>query len=78
MKKSRHPVSDHAVLRYLERVEGVDIERLRRMIGRQVDQAVEMGANRLNHDGFAYVLADGVVVTIQEACRPERCRGRRK
>jgi len=29
---SRPPVSDHAVCRYLERVEGVDIEKIRRRI----------------------------------------------
>jgi len=29
MKKSRHPVTDHAIVRYLERVRGVDVDRLR-------------------------------------------------
>lgn len=78
MKKPLHPVTDHAVLRYLERVEGMDIERLRRLIGRQVDRAIELGASKLHHDGFTYVLVEGVVVTIQETCRPERGKGRPK
>ena len=34
MKKSIHPVSDHAVLRYLERVHGVDVEAVRREVDR--------------------------------------------
>lgn len=78
MKKPRHPVADHAVLRYLEWVEGVDVEGIRRMIGRRVDRAVEMGACGVRADGLTFRLEGGVVVTIHETHRPERGRARRK
>lgn len=64
MKKSRIPVSDHAVLRYLERVEGLDIERLRREIGARVDLAVDLGACGVIIDGFSYKIEGGVVTTV--------------
>lgn len=64
MKKSRIPVSDHAVLRYLERVQGLDIERLRREIGARVDLAVELGACGVIIDGFSYRIDGGVVTTV--------------
>lgn len=38
MKKPVVHVTDHAILRYLERVYLVDIEGLRRRIGRQIDR----------------------------------------
>jgi len=78
MKKPLHPVTDHAVLRYLERVEGVDVEGIRRMIGRRVDRAVAMGACGVQADGVTFRLERGVVVTVSETHRPERGRVRRK
>ncbi len=75
MKKPRHPVSDHAVLRYLEQVEGVDIEGLRRDIGRRVDEVTE------GHEGMSSVLIDGFryridederITTISRQCGPKR------
>ncbi|HAW49182.1 MAG TPA: hypothetical protein DCX34_18445 [Roseovarius sp.] len=78
MKKPRHPVTDHAVLRYLERAEGVDVEGIRRMIGRRVDRAVEMGACGIQADGLTFRLEQGVVVTVYETNRPERGRAVRR
>lgn len=77
MKKPRHPVTDHAVIRYLERVQGVDIEAIRRRIGRVADQGVEAGANGVISGGFIYRIADGVVVTVVHHHR-EGPRGRRR
>ena len=64
MKKSRIPISDHAVLRYLERVQGMDIERIRREIGARVDIAVDLGACGVIIDGFNYRIDGGVVTTV--------------
>ncbi|MGD9862553.1 MAG: hypothetical protein AB7S99_05005 [Pseudodonghicola sp.] len=73
-----HRVTDHAVLRYLERVEGMDIERIRREIGRKVDLAVELGASAAIVDGMAYQLSPcGTVTTVMPHSRPERRSGRR-
>jgi len=81
MKKPRHRVSDHAVLRYLQRVQGFDIEALRRRIGRIVDRHQEHGAaSGIISGGFVYKLKGGVVATVFPANRrhpkPEN-RGRR-
>lgn len=72
MKKAIHPVTDHAVVRYLERVQGVDIDALRAEIGRIADDGLERGAAAVNHDGFRYVLAGDRVVTVELQNRPER------
>ncbi|TNF21851.1 MAG: hypothetical protein EP318_06155 [Rhodobacteraceae bacterium] len=70
MKKPLHPASDHAVLRYLERVRGVDIEQVRSEIGHKVDLAVTHGATAIVSEGFRYVLSpEGVVITVTEASR---------
>lgn len=65
MKKPRAHVSDHAVLRYLQRVHGVDIEGLRRRIGRVADLAVEHNASSVLVGGHRYLVRDGVVVTVE-------------
>lgn len=71
MKKPIHPVTDHAVLRYLERVEGMDIETLRRRIGHTVQHGLEQGANGVISGGFVYRITDGVVVTVTAHSRIE-------
>lgn len=69
-------VSDHALLRLLERAGGVDVEALRgavaRSVGRAVAVADAIGANEfvIVADGFNYVVKNGVVVTVfQESAR---------
>ncbi|MET4128378.1 hypothetical protein [Roseovarius sp. MBR-6] len=76
MKKPRHPVTDHAVLRYLERVEGVDIEAIRCRIGHLADRAIEMGANGVVSGGFVYRIDGGHVVTVLRQSRAERGKGK--
>lgn len=73
MKKPLHPVTDHAVIRYLERVIGVDIESIRRKIGRRVDLAAQNGASGAVVDGFVYKLSEtGTVVTVMAHSQPEK------
>lgn len=67
MKKPPPPplVTDHAVLRYLERVYGVDIDALRARIERITAEARAQGARGLNSDGVAYQLSQGGrVITV--------------
>lgn len=72
MKKPIVRVTDHAVLRYLERVKGVDVEALRAEIGRTVDLALEHpGANGVCHGGFVYRLQRATVVTITPQHQPD-------
>lgn len=49
-------VSDHAVLRYLERVGGIDVEALRRQIAERVKLGAQLGANGVSVGGHTYVL----------------------
>lgn len=67
MSKPRVRVSDHAVLRYLERVGGFDIEALRRDIRDRVHRAAEAGASGVVIDGFRFCVRmdreGGLVIT---------------
>ncbi len=81
MSKSQIRVTDHAVIRYLERVEGVDIAALRLEIARRVERGVDLGAGAVLVDGLRYCLVENTVTTIHEASRPDartgRARGKR-
>lgn len=78
MKKPIAVVSDHAVIRYLERVYGVDIEGLRRRIGRRVDRAVKLGASAAVAGGFVYQIKEGTVTTVAPASSPNVRTGRQR
>ena len=66
--KHRVLVSDHAVLRYLERVGGFDIETLRRQIADRLEAHAAAGAQSVIIDGHRYVMRDDtgscVVTTV--------------
>lgn len=61
-------VSDHAVLRYLERVHGVDVAAVRKAIKREAARAAKLGATGVRIEGVSYKLAYqpgyAVVVTV--------------
>lgn len=57
-------VTDHALLRYLERVVGINVASHRRTVEDLVAPAVERGASALIHDGHRYVLRAERVTTI--------------
>ena len=64
MKRAPVHVTDHAVLRYLQRLHGLDIEAVRAEIATKVWRAALAGASGVRHDGLIYRLQDGVVVTV--------------
>ena len=66
MKKSRVLVTDHSVIRYLEHGLGVNVEGLRRRIGRRADKALDAGAEAVIIDGLRYVIRDGHLVAVME------------
>jgi hypothetical protein len=74
VKKPRTHVTDHALLRYLERVLRVDIEGHRHDLGRIVDQAVAAGAGAVTVHGTRYVLNGPSIVTLHHVkeVRPRR------
>ena len=62
MKKPR--VTDHAVLRYIERVGGFDVDAVRRHIANVCAQAVAAGATTLKHDGVRFTFSSDAVTTV--------------
>lgn len=59
-------VSDHALLRWLQRVEGVDVEAIRRRIARAVRRGVDEKAEGVRVEGVTFKVQynpDGAVVT---------------
>lgn len=67
-------VTDHAVLRHLERVQGVDVEAVRAEISRRTERGVRFGASSVLVDGFRYVLRGGNVVTVLHRSRAPKPR----
>lgn len=58
------PVSDHAVLRYLQRVCGVDVDQVRRRIYDDTALAAHEGAFGCKVNGIVYRLKGGYVTTV--------------
>ena len=57
-------ITDHALVRYLERVHGVDVEQARQRIAEDTKHAVETGAAALKKDGLRYIFKGGKVITV--------------
>lgn len=66
-KHPRIAVTDHAVIRYMERVLGLDIDPVRAAIADVAGPAVRTGATAIITDGFRYVVRDGAVATVTRA-----------
>jgi len=69
-------ISDHALLRYIERAHGVPIEELRRIVAETpgLDEAARAGASAFSHDGLTYRIKGGHVVTVQGHGSPSGAR----
>lgn len=83
MKRPRIFVSNKAVLRHLEHVEGMDVEGLRSRIARKVDfHADHPGASGVFSNGCSYKIENGVVTTVvpmdKRPRKPGKGRGRGK
>jgi len=58
-------VTDHAVLRYLERARGFDIEQVRRHVAALCAPAIKVGARSLRAEGVKFEFSRiGTVVTV--------------
>ena len=72
MKHTRVYVTDHAVVRYLERVKGIDMDAVRAEIAAHVDLALEHdGVSGVLSDGFRYRLQGLTVTTVVQASQPD-------
>ena len=61
---NRHPVSDHALLRYLELVHGLDAEDYRGRIARLAESGIRHGSTGVIVEGVKLVIRDGRVVSV--------------
>lgn len=64
-----HPISDHALLRYMERVQGIDVLKLKDDLLKRyptVGAALKSGATSITVDGISFVMKNGVVTSVIE------------
>ena len=72
-------VTDHAILRFFERVHGYDIEMIRRHIEDAVRGPAKIGATSVTIDGYVYCMIerDGGDVAVTTILAPDMRSGRR-
>lgn len=63
-------VSDHAVVRWLERARGFDVDAIRAEIARICLPAAEVGCRKLSVGGLTYMLEGFKVTTISPSATP--------
>jgi hypothetical protein len=57
-------ISDHALLRFIERILGIDVDALRgRILTQGVVAAIKAGASAVEVEGVKFVVKRGVIVT---------------
>lgn len=66
-RTGEHPVSDHALVRFLERVHGVDMDEFRDLCLEECREWLNLGVSHAEIDGHCYVFRGGSVVTILES-----------
>lgn len=64
-------ISDHALLRYIERVHGVDIDRLRKIVSDLISDAATAGATSYSVDGFTYSISQRGSIAALKTVLPE-------
>lgn len=57
-------ISDHALVRWLERIEGQDMEGARAKIVRAIGDRLETGATRIRYNGITFRADKGVLITV--------------
>jgi len=58
-------VTDHAVIRYLERVYDFDFEEVRReLLTKEVKSAMIMGATKVKQNNYSLILKGNTIVTV--------------
>lgn len=80
MTDRRAIITDHAMLRYLEQVEGVDIAAVRAKLAARLDEAVRMGASAVTIDGHQFRFSDVYCTTVvpRHMRMPRRNRSQRE
>lgn len=63
-KFSAEDVSDHALVRWLERVHGVDMEWFRAALANDIARLVALDNQLINRDGVTYLIRGGRLVSV--------------
>jgi len=61
---STERVTDHAVLRYLERVHGLDVEGIRNAMAEACARGITQGAPSIRIDNTRFINREGRIVTV--------------
>jgi hypothetical protein len=70
-------ISDHATFRYMERVKGIDMRRLKsEILPHERRHFLATGAGRIKANGYELICDKGIVVTISAAAPPVPWRDR--
>ncbi len=70
-KKPPVRVSDHAVVRYLERVKGYDIDGVRALIAAVCEGPYQLGATAISKAGVTFHFREGCVTTLDTSHSPK-------
>ncbi|WP_271024933.1 hypothetical protein [Rhizobium sp. RCAM05973] len=65
-------VSDHALLRYIERVHGIEIETIRSYLLERADSAIRLGASAVHLEDCRLIIKGHSVVTVVTEERVEK------
>jgi hypothetical protein len=64
-KQSQEIISDHAVLRYIERVLKINTTQIRdRLKGKDTNKIKDMASGSIDRDNYSLIIANGIVTTI--------------
>lgn len=66
MVRRKPTITDHALVRYLERKHGIDMEALRKAILSDIGATLELGVSSVTIEGIRYVVKNKAVVTVLE------------
>ena len=58
-------ITDHAVVRYLERVKGMNIEKVRADLRALVSGPAHAGATSVKKDGWVYLIRNMTLITVR-------------
>ncbi len=68
--KPRVHITDHALIRYIERVKGFDVDKIRAEIENLVAPTLGTKATGISANGFTYRIQDGAVTTVVPGSTP--------
>ena len=59
-------ISEHAILRYLEKVDGISLEQTEQRIFQHINKTTDIPNYKIKTDGLTFVVRDKIVVTVMD------------